>query len=281
MSAPPPPPPSPPPPPPPPPPFSRPRKRDTQPSSSSSSSSSTLPPTDPSNPQSAPPLASTTLPAQVSTAGTASGGRPRRGAVLVSLLVYNGYPFADHWEYFAASPADADAGVVVQAAGDVLGGFWLEVRRGWRVPSSSPSPANFSGVGVPKRVPLAWVGEEFFLADSDDSEGSGVVFKGGDNHGEEKVVVVEREPRCEFERALFRVPAPEKTLRTVTGKDGEVSSYLYGRWGKLTNGGDRRGKIKQRNCQTWVVESAEQLVKEGIFEQRVADYLRATSIMTF
>ncbi|KAL2193109.1 hypothetical protein P885DRAFT_81554 [Corynascus similis CBS 632.67] len=252
-----------PPPPPPPPPLSHLRKGDTKPSSPSSSF--TLPPADPSNPQSAPPLAPTSLPPQVSTAGTAPGGRPRRGAVLVSLLVYNGYPFADHWEYFAASPADADAGLAVQAAGDVLGGFWLEVRRGWRIPSSSPSSANSSGVGVPKRVPLAWVGEEFFLADSEDSDGSGVVFKGGDNHGE-VVVVVEREPRCEFERALFRVPAPEKTLRAVTGKDGE---------------GGRRGKIKQRNCQTWVVESAEQLVKEGIFEQKVADYLRATSIMTF
>jgi hypothetical protein len=39
-------------------------------------------------------------------------------------------------------------------------------------------------------------------------------------------------------------------------------------------------RITQRNCQTWVVESSEELVREGIFEQRIADYLRATSIMT-
>jgi hypothetical protein len=44
--------------------------------------------------------------------------------------------------------------------------------------------------------------------------------------------------------------------------------------------GNRLTKITQRNCQTWVVESAEQLVREGVFEQRVVDYLRATSIMT-
>lgn len=39
---------------------------------------------------------------------------------------------------------------------------------------------------------------------------------------------------------------------------------------------DGRTRITQRNCQTWVIEAAEQLVKEGIFEQRVVDYLRAT-----
>ncbi|KAH6838351.1 hypothetical protein B0I37DRAFT_440017 [Chaetomium sp. MPI-CAGE-AT-0009] len=71
--------------------------------------------------------------------------------------------------------------------------------------------------------------------------------------------------RCEFERILFKVPAPEKTLRAVDGNGGE---------------GNKRGKITQRNCQTWVVESAEQLVREGIFDQSVVDYLRATSIMT-
>jgi hypothetical protein len=38
---------------------------------------------------------------------------------------------------------------------------------------------------------------------------------------------------------------------------------------------DRKQRISQRNCQTWVVESAEQLVREGIFEQSVVDYLLA------
>ncbi|KAL2132755.1 hypothetical protein VTI74DRAFT_3410 [Chaetomium olivicolor] len=71
-------------------------------------------------------------------------------------------------------------------------------------------------------------------------------------------------PKCEFERALFRVPAPGKRLRAV---DAEAAER------------DKRAKITQRNCQTWVVESAE-LVREGIFEQGVVDYPRATSIMT-
>lgn len=34
-------------------------------------------------------------------------------------------------------------------------------------------------------------------------------------------------------------------------------------------------KISQRNCQTWIVESADQLVKDGIFDQEVAAYLHA------
>lgn len=34
-------------------------------------------------------------------------------------------------------------------------------------------------------------------------------------------------------------------------------------------------KISQRNCQTWIIESAEQLVKDNILSREVADYLRA------
>lgn len=36
-----------------------------------------------------------------------------------------------------------------------------------------------------------------------------------------------------------------------------------------------RKKIIQRNCQTWVVESADQLVADGIFTPEVADYLHS------
>lgn len=34
-------------------------------------------------------------------------------------------------------------------------------------------------------------------------------------------------------------------------------------------------KITQRNCQTWILESADQLVKDGIFDREVAAYLHA------
>jgi len=34
-------------------------------------------------------------------------------------------------------------------------------------------------------------------------------------------------------------------------------------------------KISQRNCQTWIVESADQLVKDDIFNKGAATYLHA------
>ncbi|KAK4121201.1 hypothetical protein N657DRAFT_577813 [Parathielavia appendiculata] len=169
-------------------------------------------------------------------------------SLLVSLLMYNGWPFADHWEYFVASPRDPNKGLVVQAAGDVRGGFRLEVKRGFSLRIDDASREYMHGVGC---FPGVFEGE-----------------KDGD-------VVVEGTPRCEFERTLFKVPAPGKTLRAVDAEHGDAVS-LSGMVGM----GDGRRKITQRNCQTWVVESAEQLVREGIFEQRVVDYLRATSIMT-
>lgn len=33
--------------------------------------------------------------------------------------------------------------------------------------------------------------------------------------------------------------------------------------------------VKQRNCQTWIVESADQLVKDGMFNVETATYLRS------
>lgn len=36
-----------------------------------------------------------------------------------------------------------------------------------------------------------------------------------------------------------------------------------------------RSMVKQRNCQTWIVESADQLVKDGIFKAETAAYLRS------
>ncbi|KAK3898096.1 hypothetical protein C8A05DRAFT_19265 [Staphylotrichum tortipilum] len=156
--------------------------------------------------------------------------------LLVSLLVYNGWPFADHWEYFVSSPADPEVGVVVQAAGDVRGGFWLEVKRGWRVGMVADR-----GGGV-RRVGLGWVGEEYFRGDGD--------------AGLEKL--------CGFEGVLFRARAPGKTLRSVDGKGGATAG---------------RERITQRNCQTWVVEAAEEGVKEGIWGQEVVDYLRGASMM--
>ncbi|KAH6641894.1 hypothetical protein F5144DRAFT_150278 [Chaetomium tenue] len=208
---------------------------------------------------------------------------------LVSLLIYNGHPFADHWEYFVASPSlphthqeygIRDSGTVIQAAGNVRQGFWLEVKRGWDLEAEvvgEGQAGRDGGRAVWKRVGLGWVGLGYFEGVGEsvgNGNGYGNADGGGDlvegvkkvfERGKDGEVVVEGVARCEFERALFKVPAPEKTLRTVDRDRGERN---------------KPGKITQRNCQTWVVESAEQLVREGIFEQGVLDYLRATSIMT-
>lgn len=159
-------------------------------------------------------------------------------SVLVSLLIYNGWPFADHWEYFVGSPNSPDVGVVVQAAGDVREGFWLEIKRGWDL-------SLFDGQRqVEKKVPLGWILQELVQPLDE-------VFR------KDAEPVIQQQPKCELERALFKVTAPEKTLR-------DANEDLV----------DRRARITQRNCQTWVVESAEQLVREGVLEARVVEYLR-------
>lgn len=153
-------------------------------------------------------------------------------SLLVSLLIYNGWPFADHWEYFIATPYtpsgpsgdnnDDVVGVVIQAAGDVRAGFWLEAKRGWSL-GLGLGDRDGKGSRVSwRRVPLGWVGGEWF-------EPVGRVFSchhggDGDDDGDEeggRSVVVEKVARCEFERVLFRVPAPRKTLRAVGEKEGE------------------------------------------------------------
>ena len=175
--------------------------------SSHSDSARNMPPPPSPLPPLPPPPPPPLFPASSSIPGTSSATKPLSplasnpnpppdDARLVSLLIYNGHPFADHWEYFVASPWDPDVGVVIQAAGDVRGGFWLEVKRGWDLRREG------RGCSV-RRVPLAWVGRGWF----EPVEG---VF--GDENG---VVVVEGQARCGFERALFEVPAPGKTLRAV------------------------------------------------------------------
>ncbi|KAK4113386.1 hypothetical protein N656DRAFT_823982 [Canariomyces notabilis] len=197
-------------------------------------------------------------------------------ARLVQLLIYNGWPFADHWEYFIpdhsytssdAGPVNPDFGTRIQAAGNVRDGFWLEVHRGWDLGCARDGNRPPDG-----RVGLAWVkGELFesFEGEGADGEGDGHGNGHGDERGERRAAS-EREPRarCRFEQIVLSVPAPERSLRAVHGHghhDGEEADA----------GNGRRKKITQRNCQWWIIESAERLLKEGIFDQRVPEALRA------
>jgi hypothetical protein len=59
--------------------------------------------------------------------------------------------------------------------------------------------------------------------DVDGDEGSVGKVRGVFEGGKIGEAVVEGMARCEFERMLFKVPAPEKTLRTVDGDGGNVS----------------------------------------------------------
>ncbi|KAG2412997.1 hypothetical protein HFD88_010556 [Aspergillus terreus] len=65
-------------------------------------------------------------------------------------------------------------------------------------------------------------------------------------------------PKPGFEASACKVEAPGKTLNAV-----DDIAAPTGR------------KVKLRNCQTWIVESADQLVEDGIFRPEVAGYLHA------
>ncbi|KAK4175390.1 hypothetical protein QBC36DRAFT_331633 [Triangularia setosa] len=174
-------------------------------------------------------------------------------SVSLSLLIYNGWPFANHWEYYTASPIDPNIGVVMQAAGNVRKGFWLEIKRGWDISLPEQKPDQIIGLG--------WVAGTLV-------EPLETVFRVGED------VVIEQEPKCQLERMLFKVPAPGKTLRDVIDDHVSLTGCLAEpRANNMQI--DRRVRIMQRNCQTWVVETSELLVKEGILEQQVMDYLLA------
>ncbi|EWG51897.1 hypothetical protein FVEG_10754 [Fusarium verticillioides 7600] len=65
-------------------------------------------------------------------------------------------------------------------------------------------------------------------------------------------------PMCIFEESLNKVKEPKKTLNDT--RESEAP----------------KKRIAQRNCQTWIVESADQLVADGILPSDVAAYLHAT-----
>ncbi|GAP87940.1 hypothetical protein SAMD00023353_1600580 [Rosellinia necatrix] len=68
---------------------------------------------------------------------------------------------------------------------------------------------------------------------------------------------LDNKPVCAFEDSAYKAPAPTKSLNAV---DDVVTP---GR------------PISQRNCQTWIVEAAAHLVRDGIIAKEVADYLNA------
>ncbi|KAL5688554.1 hypothetical protein EMGR_000714 [Emarellia grisea] len=58
--------------------------------------------------------------------------------------------------------------------------------------------------------------------------------------------------------------------RCLTTENTRLTMCLYS-----SSAGNVGKKVTQRNCQTWIVESAEQLVKDNIIRREIADYLCA------
>ncbi|KAE8135380.1 hypothetical protein BDV38DRAFT_252698 [Aspergillus pseudotamarii] len=161
------------------------------------------------------------------------------GSYLVELLIFNGWPFKDHWAYWVRSHSDPDIGVQLHATGDVRNGFEFQIKRNYDFhDENSECPST--------RTPLQWIDGKYFDERAMMNNG---VFK------------LDNMPVCGFEASAYKVKAPEKSLNTVT--QTTISE------------GQKGQKVNQRSCQTWIVESADQLVGDGIFSQKVATYLRA------
>lgn len=94
-----------------------------------------------------------------------------------------------------------------------------------------------------RRIKLQWVDKQYFNETT--------IY----NSGQLKTDDV---PASGFETSAHKVKAPEKTLNAI---DEMPSSS-----GKV---------IRQRNCQTWVIEASDQLVNDHILSKEIADYLHA------
>ncbi|KAF4344215.1 high affinity methionine permease [Fusarium beomiforme] len=157
---------------------------------------------------------------------------PEKGpadSLLLELIKHNGAPFNDHWAYFIKSSSNPGVGIVYEAIGDVRNGFQLQVRRNHDLTCDPPST----------QIPLQRIDSTFV---------------------DEKSMLLSENPIpvCRFEKSLYKVKVPEKTLNNTTETEAP------------------KKRIVQRNCQTWIVESADQLVADGIVSPDVAAYLYAT-----
>ncbi|KAL4947911.1 hypothetical protein BDW69DRAFT_189759 [Aspergillus filifer] len=158
---------------------------------------------------------------------------------LVNLLIYNGYPFKDHWAYFVQSHRNPNRGTKIHVTGSVRTGFTFEIKRNHNLQDTEDIPT--------KVVPLAWVDGALFNGIGDSQDGQ----------GEE---VIEYVPVCGFERALYKAPAPEKSLIDVLDESAQDVRVP-------------RQRLVQKDCQTWIVESARRLVEDGIFADEVVVFL--------
>lgn len=84
---------------------------------------------------------------------------------------------------------------------------------------------------------------------------------------------IDSHPACAFEASLLRVAAPEKSLNAV-----EINVRIHSYFNVLSLMSIKKSSpttkpVAQRNCQTWIVESADQLVLDSLLNHGVAEYL--------
>ncbi|EGX88141.1 hypothetical protein CCM_09277 [Cordyceps militaris CM01] len=117
-----------------------------------------------------------------------------------------------------------------------------DVAHGFRLEAKRAFDLGGPGNAPNKRTPLQWLDARHF-------DEQAML-----NHG---VLAFDAEPVGAWEESVHKVRAPGKTLNTV-GEEGAPGK-----------------KVTQKNCQSWIVESAEQLVADGMLSPDVAAYLRA------
>ncbi|KAI1932687.1 hypothetical protein LOZ66_006813 [Ophidiomyces ophidiicola] len=119
----------------------------------------------------------------------------QNGAFLVELLIYNGWPFKDHWAFWVRSHLHPDIGVLIHATGDVRNGFKFEIKRSHDFRATGNRPTT--------RVSLQWVDALHFDERAMLNAGK---FK------------TDNVPVCGFEASAHRVKTPEKSLNAVDDK---------------------------------------------------------------
>ncbi|KAF5872728.1 uncharacterized protein Bfra_006091 [Botrytis fragariae] len=204
--------------------------------------------------------------------------------LLIELLTYNGYPYKDHWAYFIRSPSHTSIGVRLHATGDVRNGFRFEIQHEYNLYTTEDIPT--------KRIPLQW------------ADGGRVPDAGGCGVDVSVSVNVDmyRRTVCAFEKSVRKAEVPGKTLNSVVDEVCEIFSYSilfkYQRlfifyplsppqqitpnphhtFTTLTYPSPKTHlgkKIIQKDCQSWLVEAADHLVQDGIFEPEIAEFLYA------
>ncbi|KAF4969844.1 hypothetical protein FSARC_3002 [Fusarium sarcochroum] len=145
---------------------------------------------------------------------------------------------------YSGSPFNDHWAYFVRSSQDLDVGVVFEavgdVRTGFKLEIERNYSFALASSPIATRVPLQWIDAKY------------VDEKAMLDNGNSAVV---DDPICIFEECLRKVKVPEETLNNI----------------EKTNTPAKR--VVQRNCQTWIVEAADQLVRDGIFNPDVAAYL--------